>query len=99
MTPNKSRVKSTRKNFKKHNGGGHILQLELPKIGGQAVNMGYDQCCPPVYQNGEVAYNPAGNRLCGGGKRKNIKSKSKSKRTKLNKSKRTKSRKSRKSYK
>jgi hypothetical protein len=65
----KSRKRISKKRYsRKQTGGGNILHLELPRVGGQAVNMGYEQCCPPLYQNGQLAYTANGNQMCGGGK-------------------------------
>lgn len=81
---------SRKRHSKRQRGGdGYIMQVEAPTVGGQTARMGYSQCCPPVYANGKVAYTDAGNRMCGGGKRKSRKSKSKRKYRKSKGKKRT----------
>jgi hypothetical protein len=75
----KSRKSKSRKS-KSKKGGGYTLQVEGPTVGGQPPRMGYSECCPPLYQNGNVAYNANGNRMCGGGKkvkRRKLKSRNK----------------------
>jgi len=70
----RSNKRKSRKSMSKTTkGGGYILQVEGAPVGGQTPRMGYDQCCPPVYQNGNVAYNAGGNRMCGGSRKNNRK--------------------------
>lgn len=81
------RSRSFRRFIKK--GGGHILNLEAGRIGGLPPNMGYSECCPPIYKDGMVAYNASGNRMCGGGRKRRLSKRSQRSKRRVRKVRRT----------
>jgi hypothetical protein len=60
-----SKPKKSSRTSNKQKGAGFLLQVEAPTVGGQTARMGYSSCCPPLYQDGKVAYTADGNKMCG----------------------------------
>ena len=69
----KAPKRKTRRHTKRQSGGdGYLLDIFGPKVGGLPQNYRYSSCCPPLYQDGKIAFDGKGNQMCGGNRKRKI---------------------------